>query len=142
MPREIKLPRVWDKIDKEMMSPAKWEEDCVGGGNKKIGLYIYRSKKDPTQHSSLDWVLKHPESFDVMWPTGLKDKHGKEIYDRDKLKSGKRVLIVLWNEVELQWQVKEEGTSLQAPMCQWAISEQFEIIHDKGEENARPNGSN
>lgn len=99
--REIKLPRVWDKIEKEMMSPAKWEEDYIGCSHKKIGLYIYRSKKDPRQHSSLDWVLKHPESFDVMWPAGLKDKNGKETYyhdisqDEDGDKS-----IIEWNEEE------------------------------------------
>jgi len=80
---EIKLPRVWDKVDKKMLSPAKWEEDFVGDGHKKIGLYIYRSKKDPRQHSSLDWVLKHPEFFEVMWSTGLKDKNGKEGYYKD-----------------------------------------------------------
>lgn len=61
--------RAWDKIDKEMMFP-KWEEGYIGGGNKKIGLYIYRSK---TGHSSLSYILKHPELFIPMQYTGLKD---------------------------------------------------------------------
>ena len=50
---DVKLPRVWDKVSKEMMSPAKWEENTVGCSHKKIGLYIYRSQKDPRQHSAL-----------------------------------------------------------------------------------------
>ncbi len=79
MSNNIRLPRVWDKVEKEMMLPARWEEDVVGCSHKKIGLYIYRSTKDPRQHSSLDWVLKHPGYFKVMWPTGLKDKNGKDL---------------------------------------------------------------
>lgn len=92
--REIKF-RVWDKIEKEMMLPAVWEENYVGGGDKKIGLYIYRSKEDPRQHSSLDWVLRHPEYFEVEQYAGIKDKKrtkeypdGQEIYKGDKIKSG------------------------------------------------------
>ena len=85
-----KLPRVWDKVTKEMMSPAKWEEDYVGGGDRKIGLFIYRSKKHLSDHSSLSWVIRHPESFDVMYPTGLVDIHGKEIYKGDKVIAGNR----------------------------------------------------
>ncbi len=75
--------RVWDKVEKEMMSPVKWEEDYVGCGHKKIGLYIYRSQKDPRQHSSLDWVLRHPESFDVMQFTGKLDNENIEICSGD-----------------------------------------------------------
>ena len=78
MSREIKF-RVWDKVDKEMMLPAEWEEDYVGNGDKKIGLYIYRSAKDPRQHSSLDWILRHPEHFEIDQFAGLKDKGGTEL---------------------------------------------------------------
>ena len=84
--------RVWDKVENEMMSPAEWEENYVGGGSKKIGLYIYRSKKDPRQHSSLDWVLRHPESFILMQFTGLKDSKGVEICKDDLNKNAEGII--------------------------------------------------
>jgi hypothetical protein len=77
--REIKLPRAWDKIDEEMLF-AEWEENYVGGGNKKIGLYVYRSKKYPEAHSSLDWIMRHPESFDLEQFLAL-GKNKAEIYE-------------------------------------------------------------
>lgn len=79
------------------------------------------------------WGIIYIEHDTKEQSTGLCDKNGKKVYGKDKLRSGKRVLVVLWNEVELQWQVREEGTSFQTPMCQWAISDQFEVIHDNPE---------
>lgn len=76
MDREIKLPRVWDVPQKEMLYP-KWKTDYIGG--KLMSLYIYETG-DKRGHSSLSWVLHHPE-FKVMWPTGPKDQYGADIYE-------------------------------------------------------------
>ena len=59
----------------------------------------------------------------------IKDKHGKDVYAGDRVKSGKRVLLIYWDENYLQWRAKECGYC--TPLCQWAISEQFELIEEK-----------
>lgn len=62
-----------------------------------------------------------------------KDKNGKDVYAGDRVKSGKRVLLIVWDEDQLQWKAKECGYL--TPLCQWAISEQFElIVEDKDNE--------
>ena len=58
------------------------------------------------------------------------DKNGDEVYAGDKVKSGKRILTIMWYEEELQWHAKEEYEGRISPLCQWAISEQFELLKD------------
>lgn len=58
------------------------------------------------------------------------DKNGDKVFAGDKVKSGKRVLQIVWDEKFLQWRVKENGNFFTA-LYIWAISEQFELIKDK-----------
>ena len=61
-----------------------------------------------------------------------KDKNGKDVYAGDSVKSGKRILLIVWDEDQLQWKAKECGYL--TPLCQWAISEQFELIVEDKED--------
>ncbi len=70
--------RAWDKALKEMLYPT-WEEDFVGF--VKIGFFVFRSKKQPTQRSPLSWILRHPESFDLEQFIDREDINGKDIYE-------------------------------------------------------------
>ncbi len=67
-----------------------------------------------------------------------KDKNGKDVFAGDSVKSGKRILTIVWDKCDMQWKTKQPGRNPAAeyylpntPLCQWAISEQFELIEDK-----------
>lgn len=70
-------------------------------------------------------------TFDTAHPFVTKDKNGKDVFAGDSVRSGKRVLTVVWGESNLRWMAQEEDIRFQTPLCQWAISEQFELIKDK-----------
>jgi len=66
-----------------------------------------------------------------------KDKNNEGVFAGDLLRSGKRIFTVIWEEENLQWKVREEGYTYLTPLCQWAISEQFELIEEKEDDGQR-----
>ena len=64
-------------------------------------------------------------------PFVTKDKNGKDVFEGDSVKSGKRILTILWGKDTLQWRIRLEESRYTTPLCQWAISKQFELIEDK-----------
>lgn len=88
---------------------------------------------------------KHKDKFGIIGIVEVegqlfvcKDKNKKDVYAGDSVKSGKRILTVVWDKSDMQWKAKQQGRSPAAdyylpdtPLCQWAISEQFELIEDK-----------
>jgi len=88
-----------------------------------------------TRYECDEWTC-NPE-FAFNWasahPFVTKDKNGEDVYAGDSVKSGKRILLIVWDEDQLQWKAKECGYL--TPLCQWAISEQFELIKEQEDED-------
>ena len=73
--------------------------------------------------------LFHAITFDESLPYVTTDKNGEKVFAGDKVKSGLRILTIVWNKHDLRW-MADEGNYV-TPLSQWAIIEQFELIKDK-----------
>ena len=117
---------------------------------------LFKLKKDGKTVGYLELFVRTPYGYPVLWfrnkewhsgnnvqadsvhPFVTKDKNGKDVFAGDTVRSGKRVLTIVWDKCDMQWKTKQPGRTSAAeyylpntPLCQWAISEQFELIEDK-----------
>ena len=77
-----------------------------------------------------EWHSGNNIQADSIHPFVTKDKHGDDVFAGDSVKSGKLVLTIVWGESNLRWMAQQEDERFQTPLCQWAISEQFELIKE------------
>ncbi|WDZ63674.1 YopX family protein [Paenibacillus polymyxa] len=76
MSREIKAPRAWYKPLGVMIQPEHVES--INFDTKTIGVYLNMDGRGYHRLRLSD--------FELMWPTGRKDRNSKAIYDVDVLK--------------------------------------------------------
>jgi len=94
MSEEIKY-RVWDKIDKKMLTVRALQFDKLSKGNKLITILAdSEDNKFTKAFTNEKYSYEHKDIITVPFEncsgliqfTGLKDKNGVEIYEEDKIK--------------------------------------------------------
>jgi hypothetical protein len=143
--RDIKAPRAWYKPLGIMIQPEHVES--INFDTKVIGVYLNMDGKG--------YHVLRLSDFELMWPTGLPDRDGKEIFEDDLCRDddGVSLLQIMWTDHH-QWGVKcLEGRVLSKglvfPLWHWDKcpqngNRQLEVIgniHDNPE-LLQPQGEN
>lgn len=118
MQREIRF-RAWLKDPKTSGLPQKMYYNCgISFGDCGMSVELKRPMA-----ASKDWWPTHPaEFFEVMQFTGLKDRHGKPIFEGDVLEileendSDHGFYVPLGEKIVVDW--IDDGFYL-VPVCRW-----------------------
>lgn len=106
--------RVWDKKSKKMRAVNSiafhYEEENFDFDNNRLPKVINLWGKDIVEDKPV--ILKREaDEVVVLLCTGIKDKHGKDIYDGDYIKCNDTNYEVYWSDIWLSWFARELYTS-------------------------------
>ena len=94
--REIRAPRAWLKEHERMVAVLAINWDTHGNMTWLDIVAPDPGCPDPNERAIVEIA---PSKLELMWPTGLRDKNGTEIFDSDLLINGHRqVGIVEWSD--------------------------------------------
>ncbi len=113
--REIKF-RAWDKEMKRMQNNL-WS----------ITFHPYISEVDKIEINIQSYLVAGKDGNGILMQfTGLLDKNGKEIYEKDIALYGKKKAVIEWNTAAFHLETFGKGTSWGAMLS--SVHQQIEVI--------------
>lgn len=67
------------------------------------GIYTEKNHYGKIGEEFETWLLKAVDGFDMMQCTGMKDKYGNEIYEKDIVEYDDMIMHVIWDEINARF---------------------------------------